>query len=93
MIEKYRTKAAKIKYVGQTYLHKIFVQVKYTVKEFTCFYNTAVSKWNKFLLIISSPEERKAGGEFHQIQQTILHILKFILGTEAWGNKTKEMYH
>ena len=36
-----------------------------TVKESTCFYNTAASKWNKFLMIISSPDEKKkAGGEF-----------------------------
>ena len=25
--------------------------------------------------------------------QTIFDILKFILGYEAWGNKTKEMYY
>ena len=31
-----------------------------TVKESTCFYDTAASKWNKFLMIISSPDEKKS---------------------------------
>ena len=26
-------------------------------------------------------------------EYSIFDILKFILGSEAWGNKTKEMYH
>ena len=46
-----------------------------------------VNKWERGL----EPTEKKVN--IQGWEQTIFEILKFILGSKAWGNKTKEIYY